>query len=116
MEMAQQEAQNTPAHIRAQTDAQKLQLDAQKNEQKFAIDVAKLQLEREKTILNAELTEESFEMQLMKSMMDKQSSDRDAKMTSIDMDRRHAHERDRLHHDVMKHITTLASQDLVKGV
>lgn len=115
MEMARQEASNTPAHIRAETDRQKLALDAQKNEQEFAIDVAKLELEKEKMLLNAELTEESFELELAKALIDKRSKERSSHVAMIDMNKRHNHERDRLHHDVMKHITTLASQNVIKG-
>lgn len=115
-EMERQAIENDAANIRAKAAVEKVQLDAIKQQQDFSIDVAKLELEREKTTLNAELTEQSFELELMKILMDKKSSERTDAIAIVDMDKRHAHNRDMLRHDIMKHVSTLASKNMVKGI
>lgn len=107
MQMQQQQLINAPAQIRAETDKQRLDLDAQKAQQEAILDQQKLQLEKEKMLINAQLTQESFDIRRAKNMLDKDKQDSDSALKTIDMAKHHRHAENQLTHDILKNIATL---------
>src|SRR5579872_3953728 len=58
MQAQQAEIQNNPAMIKAKTDAQKVQLQAAKQEQEFTTDMAKMQQDQQKLIADVKMSQD----------------------------------------------------------
>jgi hypothetical protein len=97
----QQEAQNNPAVIRNQITAQKMQLDKDKSDKQFQVDIAKLQHEQEKTMATLQNTHDTNQVQLVKALTERYTKNIDLAIKKHDIHHRHLKEAIETHH---KHI------------
>jgi len=99
-QQAMQAANQNPAAMKAQVDMQKMQMQAQENQQKMMLEQAKLQHEEKKLEVNLKLGEQSSTVQLVKAQTERFAKQVDLKIKSHDMRHRHVKEALELHHKV----------------
>lgn len=97
---AQQAAQQNPAVVKAQTDLQKMQLQAKQAEQKMELDREKIKQEERKLQVDLRLGEQSAMVQLVKAQTERFAKETDLKLQHHDMRHRHVKEALELHHKV----------------
>jgi hypothetical protein len=102
MQMEEQKAQQNPMALKMQVDMQKLQHEAKKDEAQFAVDMAKIQLEKEKTIINAQMGQDASSVQLVKAMTERMAKATDLAIKKIDVAHKHNHDYDKLRHEIIK--------------
>lgn len=93
MQQQQQEMQNNPVMIKAQNDRARLQLDASKTQQQFALDMAKLQQAERKILADLETQRSSNMIQALKS-----NTERFAKTVDLEIKRADMHHKHRMDH------------------
>lgn len=102
-QQAMEAQQQNPAMMKAQIDAQKLQLQGAESQQKFAIDMAKLQQDERKVLADLRLGQQSANVQLVKAMTERFAKQVDLEMKHHDMRHRHGKETFEAHHKVAQH-------------
>jgi hypothetical protein len=98
--MMQQQMQNNPQNIKAQVDMQKLQLDAQKNQAQFSIDMAKLKNDENKILADLKMAQDDNSVQALKAETERFSKMIDLQLEKHDMKHRHLKEAIEVHHKV----------------
>jgi Phage P22-like portal protein len=98
----QMEMQNNPAMMKMQQNAQKMQLDAVKNQNQFQVDMAKLQQDEAKIMADLQQSKQSNLVQLVKANTERFSKEIDLQLKQMDMRHRHHKEAIELHHNVNK--------------
>jgi Phage P22-like portal protein len=102
MQQQQQEIQNNPAMLKAQNDAKKLELEAQKSQGQFAVDMAKLQAGEAKVMADLQSAKEANLVQIVKANAERFSKGIDLQLKKMDMHHRHNKEIIELHHTVTR--------------
>ena len=101
---AAQAAQNqNPSVIKSQIDMKKLQQQEAKQQQDFAIDMARLQQDQQKVIADMRLGQQSANVQIVKAMTERFSKQIDLEIKRHDMHHKHAKERFEAHYKVRQH-------------
>lgn len=95
---AQQAAAQNPAMMKTQVDMAKLQQQSQKQQQEFALDMARLQHDQEKVMADLHLGKESANVQLVKALTERFAKKVDLEIKHADMQHRHRKETIETHH------------------
>src|SRR5579872_4168842 len=91
MQAQQAEIQNNPAMIKAKTDAQKVQLQAAKQEQEFTTDMAKMQQDQQKLIADVKMSQDESQVRLIEAETERFSKSIELAIAHEDMLHRHKH-------------------------
>lgn len=97
---AMQAEQQNPQMMKVQLEGQKLQQKSAADNQKFQLDLAKLQHEQEKVMADLHLGQQSSQVQLVKAMTERFAKQVDLEIKSKDMHHRHNKEMIETHHKV----------------
>jgi hypothetical protein len=102
MQQQQQEAQNNPAMMKMQLDGAKLQQQQIKDNQKFQIDMAKLQTDERKILSDLKMSHDSNLVQALKANTERFAKQVDLELKGRDQHHRHMKEAIETHHKVHK--------------
>ncbi len=97
-QQAMQAQQQNPAEMKLKLDASKLQQQSQSNQQKFAIDIAKLQADQQKVLADLHLGQQSANVQLVKAQTERFAKSVDLELKKHDQGHRHLKEAIDTHH------------------
>jgi rhodanese-related sulfurtransferase len=100
MQQQQQQMQNNPIIQRNQIAAQKMQIDSQKNQQQFMIDMQKLKQDENKVMLDAEQSKNDNLVQIIKANTERFSKQVELQLNTRDMNHRHLKEAIETRHKV----------------
>lgn len=86
---AQAAAQQNPAMVKAQIDAEKVRLQEAQHEREFAVDIAKLKMNQNKIIADLHLGKQSADVQLVKALTERFAKKVELELKGHDMNHRH---------------------------
>lgn len=99
---AMQEQQQNAAVMKAQLDAEKLELDKEKSQQQFEIDLARLRQAEQKVAADLHLGKQASAVQIVKAMTERFAKEVDLEIKHKDMKHRHFKEALETHHNLGK--------------
>lgn len=102
-QQAMQQQQNDPSVLLAQVKSQELQQKAQKDQAQFAVDMAKIEVERQKVIVDANTKESSNAVQTLKAETERYAKNADLAIKHMDVTNRHHYNYSKLQHERSKH-------------
>lgn len=103
-QQAMQQQQNDPALLVAQIKEQELQQKAQKNQAQFAVDMAKIEVERQKVIIDAQSKESSNAVQALKAQTERYAKNADLAIKQMDVEHKHRQAYHKLHNESQQRI------------
>lgn len=101
MQQQQQEAQNNPVMMKVQNDRMKMQLDSQKTQGQFAVDMAKLQADQQKVIADIQISKEQNLIQALKANTERFAKQVDLKLKHMDIHHKHVNKHIETRHKIL---------------
>lgn len=90
-QQAMQQEQNNPSMLMAQIKTQEIQQKAQRDKAQFAVDMAKIEVERQKVIVDAQTKESSNAVQALKANTERYAKNADLAIKHLDIQNKHAY-------------------------